>query len=909
MTKKTIDQPKFSRRDFLKLGIAGTAAAALASSKLASSIKNAKAGGPYTEDYPTSPLILTPFVDPLPIPKALAPTPTSDWNTWASTPGPESGKQNSYGNEKHQIWPSQIGYPDPIVYKIELRVNTHDFTSSQVLPINSNGQPTISFDAAGNSYAAGTVRSLPSSTIYGFNGTFPGPMINAEYGKPVTLRLVNKLDQNPLNLDRQDFGAPDWSFLTHLHNAHTAPESDGNPNYTMNHGPYSHGYPPGTWCDNLYLNYPAGGDSREKQSFFWFHDHRMDHTGANVYKGMVGLYPIYDPENNMDMGDETKGLRLPGVRTDNPDGSFDVEYDIPLAFYDCVLDDGVTLHNDIHDAEFPLAGNPRIHPEWWGKTFFRHFPNHGFVGDIFTVNGKAYPILEVKRRKYRLRFLDASVSRCYEFVLMKSADGPLAAKDLGYINEDLQGQYRIQDGKQCMQFTQIASDGGLLPNIIVRDSFELWPAKRREFIVDFTKYEDGTPTQKGDVIYLTNIMKMPDGRIMTASTREGPDALDPNYKIPVMKIVIGDDAPDNSLMPSPTQVLRELPPMPVITQEMLDNRMIFEVQRGGFGGEIEWLINGIPFDPTFPATSLKNPAGNSPLAQQRIGSSNVWEIRNGGGGWIHPFHLHMEEHRVISRNGNFIVPDADHPDDASREDLINLDGSESVLVWRQFRDFVGPYVAHCHNLAHEDHAMMFGWEILPALAVVPVSNAGGPYTVTSAGTTTLNGSASGTTPITYLWSASPALGTFSNPAILNPVYTAPAVTTSTIINLSLTATNVAGSGIASTTITVKPLVIADTVTITSSVYATSKKTLTITAKSSSATAVLKLKSYLPTGTGAVMFDPSLLGNTFKLSKGVWKLILSGVPQPATGTIGSAGLKVQSSLGGISPKTALQKVTR
>jgi FtsP/CotA-like multicopper oxidase with cupredoxin domain len=26
---------------------------------------------------------------------------------------------------------------------------------------------------------------------------------------------------------------------------------------------------------------------------------------------------------------------------------------------------------------------------------------------------------------------------------------------------------------------------------------------------------------------------------------------------------------------------------------------------------------------------------------------------------------------------------------------------------------VGPDVAHCHNLAHEDHAMMFGWEITP----------------------------------------------------------------------------------------------------------------------------------------------------------------------------------------------------
>ena len=36
-----------------------------------------------------------------------------------------------------------------------------------------------------------------------------------------------------------------------------------------------------------------------------------------------------------------------------------------------------------------------------------------------------------------------------------------------------------------------------------------------------------------------------------------------------------------------------------------------------------------------------------------------------------------------------------------------------MIIYRGFRDFVGPYVAHCHNLAHEDHAMMFGWEITP----------------------------------------------------------------------------------------------------------------------------------------------------------------------------------------------------
>ena len=69
-------------------------------------------------------------------------------------------------------------------------------------------------------------------------------MINNEYGKPTLVRFENHLDENPQNLDRQDFGAPDWSFLIHLHNAHTAPESDGNPHYSMLQGPQHEGYRP-----------------------------------------------------------------------------------------------------------------------------------------------------------------------------------------------------------------------------------------------------------------------------------------------------------------------------------------------------------------------------------------------------------------------------------------------------------------------------------------------------------------------------------------------------------------------------------------------------------------------------------------------------------------------------------------
>lgn len=715
------------RRTLLQLGAAGAAAVAVgagASAVLPDLKKKglmskdgifedasiALAGAVYTEAFPTSPLILSPFNDLLPIPKALAPVQPLTYKSWAQTPGPGLGQQNSLGNVRHQKWCSDVGSPDPVVYELKMQVRGHSFTSSKVMPINSLGKPTISFDANGVTYPAGTVRTLPLSTIYGFNGQFPGPMINAEYGKPCLIRFKNELDQNPLNLDRQDFGAPDWSALIHLHNAHTAPESDGNPHFSMNAGPKSHGYVPGQWVDHLYLNWPAGGDDREKQTFFWFHDHRMDHTGSNVYKGLVGLYPIYDPKNGRDMGDERQGLRLPGVRTNNPDGSFDVAYDIPLAFFDARLDDGTTIHQDIHDSlgEFPDAKNPKKHPEWWGKTFYKHFPNHGFVGDIMTVNGTAYPVLNVKRRKYRLRFLDCSIARIYEFKLMSSTQGPKSAVSLGYTGNELQGQYRIPDGQQCMKFTEIAADGGILPFAITRDSFELWPAKRREFIVDFTKYQDGTPTTKGDVIYLTNIMKMPDGRMWSNSSRFGSD---PNYKIPMMKIVIGDTAPDDSLIP--TGQMAELPPVPANWQSMVADRKIFELQRGSAGGEVEWLINGTLFDPTKPATSMKNPAGNSPLAQQKVGSFAVWEIRNGGGGWVHPMHLHMEEHRTLTRNGVVTMNggNAAHPDDMSKEDLVALDPGESVLIYRGFRDFVGQYVAHCHNLAHEDHAMMFGWEI------------------------------------------------------------------------------------------------------------------------------------------------------------------------------------------------------
>jgi hypothetical protein len=109
----------------------------------------------YDEKFPTSPLILSPFRDELVIPKALAPVPMSEYSGWKNTPGPGAGQQNSCsGSDRHQRWKG-YGDPDPLVYHLKVEVNTHSFTTSQVLPIDSKGRPAKSFDASGKTYAAG----------------------------------------------------------------------------------------------------------------------------------------------------------------------------------------------------------------------------------------------------------------------------------------------------------------------------------------------------------------------------------------------------------------------------------------------------------------------------------------------------------------------------------------------------------------------------------------------------------------------------------------------------------------------------------------------------------------------------------------------------------------------------------
>src|SRR5471030_693544 len=115
----------------------------------------------------------------------------------------------------------------------------------------------------------------------------------------------------------------------------------------------------------------------------------MNNTSSNVYSGMVGLYFLYNDE---DAGDETKGKHLPGVPDVYADGTPYVKYDIPLAIFDARFDDGITTHTGSASTGFsqgwPMevgAQDGKSHPQMWGKPFFGHYPNQGFVGDVFTV--------------------------------------------------------------------------------------------------------------------------------------------------------------------------------------------------------------------------------------------------------------------------------------------------------------------------------------------------------------------------------------------------------------------------------------------------------------------------------------------------------------------------------------------
>ena len=95
-------------------------------------------------------------------------------------------------------------------------------------------------------------------------------------------------------------------------------------------------------------------------------------------------------------------------------------------------------------------------------------------------------------------------------------------------------------------------------------------------------------------------------------------------------------------------------------------------------------------------------------AAPKFGTREIWHLKNGGGGWDHPIHIHFEECQTLARNGKASnVPATEK----GRKDVWRLRPSGSIDITLQFRDWGGMFMEHCHNTVHEDNAMLLRWEI------------------------------------------------------------------------------------------------------------------------------------------------------------------------------------------------------
>jgi FtsP/CotA-like multicopper oxidase with cupredoxin domain len=206
------------------------------------------------------------------------------------------------------------------------------------------------------------------SFSWGFNGSTPGPTYHARYGEPILVRRYNDLP--PVGVSKVNFALP--STTSHLHNGHTASESDGQPQDWIDTGEF--------W-DHHYANFPAGFDPREKLTTLWYHDHRLDFTASNVYAGLDGFYCLFDEQDTGNENDPPPAWGLPSGK-----------YDVPLILHDIMFDDN-------------------------GQVRWNPFNTNGILGDRYTVNRRIQPFFQVERRKYRFRILNGGPSRFYQVFL------------------------------------------------------------------------------------------------------------------------------------------------------------------------------------------------------------------------------------------------------------------------------------------------------------------------------------------------------------------------------------------------------------------------------------------------------------------------------------------------------------
>ena len=524
------------------------------------------------------------------------------------------------------------------------------------------------------------------NALWTFDGTFPPKLLKVRYGEPVLMRHHNAL---PVDVSaNRGFGL--HTLSTHEHNGHNPAESDGYTNAFFFPGQYYDYRWPVTLAGHDSINTDASdpragspdgeggitqipGDWRETMSTHWFHDHMLDFTAQNVYKGNVAMMNYYSA---VDRGNESID---DGVNLRMPSGSSldwgNRDYDVQLLLADKAWDEE-------------------------GQLWFNPFNQQGFIGDVMTVNWLYKPYFEVRARRYRFRILNGSVSRYFKLALVNEAGAPVP-------------------------FHMVANDGNIMEHSVLFANGELptiGVAERYDIIIDFSRFEEG------DKLYLVNMLQHKNGQATDeiiplediASGAYAAQQLDddedgtPNRwsADPVVGTfmefqVQAYDEVDQSLNPVDYVAGQSVMiPLRRPTDMELETALhrTFEFERQATD-ENPWMIEtdggkGFTMDPRrLSAAPSKNSSG-----------LEVWRLLNSGT-WSHPIHIHFEEGIVLRRDGK-APPEWEK---WARKDVYRLgpqpDSGDSVEIALRFREFAGTFMEHCHNTQHEDHAMLLRWDI------------------------------------------------------------------------------------------------------------------------------------------------------------------------------------------------------
>ena len=224
--------------------------------------------------------------------------------------------------------------------------------------------------------------------------------------------------------------------------------------------------------------------------------------------------------------------------------------------------------------------------------------------------------------------------------------------------------------------TMIATEGGLLKAPIPgMTNFSLAMAERVEVVIDFSTYPTGTK------LYLENRLQQTDGARPEKMLSRGPQLL---------QFIVDGPPPVEDVSSVPAS----LRPFAPITQKELNFAYANHFQRFDFDDDHgNWVING-------------KLAGNLEKAIKTVplGQGQIWRLVNKDNRWWHPIHIHSDFFRVIKRKGQ--LPPLFERDGMAKKDTILLRDNDSVDLFVRFTDHPGPFVFHCHNLEHEDMAMM-----------------------------------------------------------------------------------------------------------------------------------------------------------------------------------------------------------